>query len=142
MNIISQTSGYVFLLVFGVGITIFTYYFSRLSGFETKEGFLLANRKVGWVLGGFSIASSWIWAPALFISVQVAYEMGLAGIFWFTLPNVLALLIFAIFAPQIRSKFPEGYTFTQYIKYRLQSNRVHKIFLFPYLFYQLMAVVV
>jgi urea-proton symporter len=142
MNFVSQTMGYWFIFIFAVAITLVTYYFSRWQGWYTKEGFLLANRKVGWILGGFSIASSWIWAPALFVSVQVAYQMGLAGIFWFTLPNVLALLIFAIFAPRIRARLPEGYTFTQYIKYRLKSDRVHKVFLFPYLFYQLMAVVV
>lgn len=142
MSFVSQSTGYWFLFIFAVVITLFTYYFSRRQGWHTKEGFLLANRKVGWILGGFSIASSWIWAPALFVSVQVAYQMGLAGIFWFTLPNILALLIFAIFAPRIRSRLPEGYTFTQYIKYRLESDRVHKVFLFPYFFYQLMAVVV
>lgn len=142
MHFVSQSTGYWFLAIFAVAITLITYYFSRWQGWRTKAGFLLANRKVGWVLGGFSIASSWIWAPALFVSVQVAYQMGLAGIFWFTLPNILALVIFAIFAPRIRSRLPEGYTFTQYIKYRLQSRRVHKIFLFPFFFYQLMAVVV
>jgi Na+/proline symporter len=141
-SFVSQATGYWFLAIFAIVITLVTYLFSRWRGWHTKEGFLLANRKVGWFLGGFSIASSWIWAPALFVSVQVAYQMGLAGIFWFTLPNVLALVIFAFFAPQIRAKFPEGYTFTQYIKERLQSERVHRVFLFPYFFYQLMAVVV
>lgn len=142
MSFVSQSTGYWFLFIFAIVITLVTYFFSRWRGWHTKEGFLLANRKVGWVLGGFSIASSWIWAPALFVSVQAAYQQGLAGIFWFTLPNILALLIFAIFAPRIRARLPEGYTFPQYIKYRLESDRVHKVFLFPYFFYQLMAVVV
>lgn len=79
---------------------------------------------------------------SLFVSVQVAYQNGFAGIFWFTLPNVLALAIFAVLAPKIRAKLPEGYTFTQYVRYRLESERVHKVFIFPYMFYQLMAVVV
>src|SRR6185369_2569952 len=142
MHFVSRAVGYWFLVIFALAITFITYYFSRWQGWRTKDGFLVANRRVGWVLGGFSIASSWIWAPALFVSVQTAYQMGLAGIFWFTLPNILALLIFALFAPRIRARLPEGYTFTQYIKYRLESNRVHKVFLFPYFFYQLMAVVV
>lgn len=142
MSFVSPTVGYWFLFTFAVVITLFTYNFARRQGWQSKEGFLLANRKVGWILGGFSIASSWIWAPALFVSVQVAYQQGLAGIFWFTLPNILALLIFAIFAPRIRARLPEGYTFPQYIKHRLESDKVHKIFLFPYFFYQLMAVVV
>jgi urea-proton symporter len=109
---------------------------------ESKEIFLVAGRKVGWFLGGISIAASWIWAPALFVSVQLAYQKGLAGLFWFTFPNVLALALFAFLAPKIRERLPDGFTLPQYIKYRLGSNKVHKMYLIPYFFYQLMAVTV
>jgi Na+/proline symporter len=68
--------------------------------------------------------------------------MGIAGIFWFTAPNILALTIFATLAPRIREKLPQGYTLPQFIKFRLGSERVHKLYLFPYIFYQIMAVVV
>lgn len=102
----------------------------------------MASRQVGWGIGSSSIAASWIWAPALFVSVQLAYQKGLAGIFWFTFPNIIALAIFAILAPRIRKLLPEGYTLPQYIRYRLGSEKVHKIYLFPYFFYQLMAVTV
>ena len=77
---------------------------------------------------------------ALFVSCQIAYEKGLAGIFWFTLPNALALLAFALLAPRIREVLPEGYTLPQYIEHRLGSRRVHTIYLGAYFFYQLMAV--
>jgi urea-proton symporter len=107
-----------------------------------SRGSIVTLGHLGWVLGGASIAASWIWAPALFVSIQMAYQKGLAGIFWFTVPNVMALAIFAFLAPRIRHQLPEGYTFPQYIKQRLSSERVHKLFLFPYFFYQLMAVTV
>ena len=106
----------------------------------SKERFLVAGRKINWFVGGFSIAASWIWAPALFVSVQMAYQKGLAGIFWFTFPNIIALAIFAFFAPRIRNLRPEGYTLPQYIRYRLKSKKVHKIYLVPFIFYQIMAV--
>ena len=80
-----------------------------------------------WFVGGSSIAASWIWAPALFVSVQLAYQKGLPGIFWFTFPNIIALAIFAFLAPAIRKKMPEGYTLPQYIRYRLQSEKAHKV---------------
>jgi Na+/proline symporter len=121
---------------------VITYFFGRRGDWRTKEGFLVANRQVGWLLGSFSIAASWIWAPALFVSVQMAYQKGLAGIFWFTAPNILSLTIFAILAPRIRSRLPEGYTLPEYIRFRLHSERVHRLYLFPYFFYQLMAVTV
>ncbi|MEK7556716.1 MAG: hypothetical protein AAB538_01945, partial [Patescibacteria group bacterium] len=99
-------------------------------------------RKVNWILGGTGIAASWIWAPAVFVSTLFAYESGLAGLFWFTAPNILALAIFAVLAPTIRRKMPFGYTLPQWIKYRLESERLHKIYLIPFLFYQLMSVTV
>lgn len=142
MTFISQTTGYLFLMIFGLAMVLVTYYFARKNKTTDQQGFLVADRKVGWLAGGASIAASWIWAPALFVSVQMAYQKGLAGIFWFTIPNILALVLFAFFAPKIREKMPEGYTLPQYIKFKLQSKRVHKIYLVPYFFYQLMAVTV
>lgn len=37
---------------------------------------------------------------------------------------------------------PKGYTLLQYIKYKLQNEKVHKIYLIPYFFYQVMAITV
>lgn len=142
MRLISQSAGYAMLIIFGALMICVTYYFGRWGKWRSKDGFLVANRDVGWVLGGFSIAASWIWAPALFVSVQMAYQKGLAGIFWFTVPNILSLTIFAILAPRIRSRLPEGYTLPEYVRYRFGGSRVHKVYLFPFFFYQLMAVTV
>lgn len=142
MAFISQAAGYWFLAIFGIAMILITWFFARWKRWHTKDGFLVASRKVNWFFGGTSIAASWIWAPALFVSVQLAYQQGLAGIFWFTFPNVIALGIFAFLAPRIRKRLPEGYTLPQYIKYRLKSEKVHKIYLFPYFFYQLMAITV
>jgi len=142
MSFISQSAGYWFLAIFGIAMVLITYIFARWKQWHTKDGFLVAGRQVGWFAGSTSIAASWIWAPALFVSVQLAYQKGLAGIFWFTFPNIVALAIFALLAPRIRKLLPEGYTLPQYIRHRLQSNKVHKIYLFPYFFYQLMAVTV
>jgi len=142
MTFISTTAGYAMLLLFGVLMFAFTYTFGRWGKWRSKDGFLVANREVGWVLGGFSIAASWIWAPALFVSVQMAYQKGLAGIFWFTVPNILSLTVFAWLAPRIRRALPLGYTLPEFVGFRLGSDRVHKLYLFPYFFYQLMAVTV
>lgn len=142
MSFISQTAGYWFLAIFAVAMLLITYFFARWKKWHTKDGFLVANREVGWIIGGSSVAASWIWAPALFVSVQLAYQKGLAGIFWFTVPNIIALAIFAFLAPKIRELLPEGYTLPQYIKERLKDEKVHKIYLVPYFFYQLMAVTV
>ncbi|MBI3032302.1 hypothetical protein HYY69_02405 [Candidatus Woesearchaeota archaeon] len=134
--------GYLILVIYGIFMILITYVFARWKQYKTIQGFLVAERNVSWWLGAASIAASWIWAPALFISVQVSYKQGLPGIFWFVIPNIIALLIFMFLAPKIREKLPYGYTLPQWIKYRLQSERVHTIYLFPYFFYQVMAVTV
>lgn len=95
----------------------------------TKEGFLVADRHVTMWKGAFSIASSWIWAPALFISAQKAYQQGIVGLFWFTVPNVLCLIVFSYFAVIIRNKVPLGYTLSGYMK-ELYGQRVHNAYLF------------
>jgi urea-proton symporter len=138
----NPAAGYVLLILYGIFMIAVTYIFARWKGFRTMQGFLVAERDVTWWLGATSIAASWIWAPALFVSVQSAYQLGLAGIFWFTAPNIFALLLYIFFAPKIRALFPYGYTLPQWIQYRLQSEGVHRIYLFPYFFYQLMAVAV
>lgn len=142
MSFITPFTGYVILLTFGMAMIAITFVFARWKHYRTIQGFLVAERNVSWWLGAVSIAASWIWAPALFISVQSAYQQGLAGIFWFTAPNILALLLYILFAPKIRNLFPHGYTLPQWIRHRLHSEGVHKMYLFPYFFYQLMAVAV
>jgi Na+/proline symporter len=142
MGTISQSSGYLLLAIYGVAMVLITWFFARWKKHKSIQGFLVAERNIKWWLGATSIAASWIWAPALFVSVQMAFEKGLPGIFWFTFPNIIALMLFIFLAPKIREKLPMGYTLPQWIKYRLQSEKVHKIYLFPYFFYQLMAVTV
>jgi len=142
MTYISTQTGYLLLLIFGLGMVAISLYLKSQKIAESKADFLLANRDIGWIKGGASIAASWIWAPALFISVQITYENGLAGLFWFTAPNIIALFIFALLAPRIRKLMPKGYSLPQFIKEKFQSKRLHSLYLFPYFFYQLMAITV
>jgi Na+/proline symporter len=142
MAFISSSAGYWILALYGILMIIITYFFARWKKYKTIQGFLVAERNVSWWLGAASIAASWIWAPALFVSVQMAYEKGLPGIFWFTFPNIIALALYIYLAPKIREKLPNGYTLPQWIKHKLKSEKVHKMYLFPYFFYQLMAVTV
>ncbi|MDE2079299.1 MAG: hypothetical protein KGI73_02825 [Patescibacteria group bacterium] len=139
---LSASQGYILLALYGLFMIAVTYFFGRWRHYKTVQGFLVAERNVSWWLGATSIAASWVWAPALFVSVQQSYQQGLPGIFWFTFPNIIALLLFMFLAPRIREKLPYGYTLPQWIGYRLKSDKVHAMYLFPYFFYQLMAVAV
>src|SRR5262249_32696664 len=64
---------------------------------------------------------------------------GLAGIFWFTFPNVVSLMIIAPLAVRIRNYLPTGFTLPEWISYRFDS-RIHKIYLGVFYWYQLIAV--
>jgi len=141
MNVISQSQGYWLLAIFGISMIVLTVWKSRGHLWQTQVGFLAAGRKVSWFVGALSIAVSWIWAPALFVSVQQAYQQGIPGIFWFTFPNVLCLIIMAPLAIRIRKELPNGYTQPEWIRVRL-DEKTHKLYLFPFFWYQMMAVVV
>ena len=103
---------------------------------STLDRFLLADRKVGGFVGSMSIAASWIWAPAIFVSSQIGYQWGLSGLVWFVIPNMLALFIFAPLANKVRKTLPYGYSYVEYI------GRGHRSFVVIQLALQLIMQVV
>jgi urea-proton symporter len=140
MTFLSQGTGYLLLLGFAVFMIVITYVWTPAKPERTREFFLTANRNMRWWIMGPSIAATWIWAGALFVSTQMSYEKGLAGIFWFTFPNVIALAVYALLGPKIRKTFTNGFTLPQFVKDRLDSEAVHRVFLVPFFFGQLSAV--
>lgn len=107
------------------------------------EGFLVADRNVGPWQGAFSIAVSWVWAPAVFICALQAYTKGLAGIFWFTAPNILCFFVFAAIAIRLRKLMPEGYTLPEFIWQRFKGNKpLHITFLVIAFGYQIGAIII
>ena len=130
-NVLDQTGGLIFLFLFGAVMIALTAWVGRGRRRDNAE-FLLASRSIGVLPGAMSIAASWIWAPALFIASQKAYEQGIAGLFWFTFPNVMALVVFAPLALRIRERFPSGYTLPQFMGSR-HGRSVHVLYLIQFL---------
>lgn len=95
---------------------------------QTKSEFLVADRSASWVLTAFSMAATWVWAPSMFTAAEKAYTQGFAGVFWFVVPNVLTLVLFAFFAKKMRNLRPNGWTFSDYIREKY-SKRAHNMFL-------------
>ena len=129
-NTLTPSGGFIFLVVYAGVMIALTAWAGRGKAKDNAE-FLLAGRSVGPVPGAMSIAASWIWAPALFIASQKAYDQGLPGLFWFTAPNVLSLILFAPLAVKIRRTFPRGYTLPQFIKKR-HGRGVHILYLIQF----------
>ena len=126
MTTLTPTTGYILMISYGLFMFGLSYFY--LKGSKTNTNFLVADRKVGFMKSGFSTAATWIWAPALFIASQKAYQQGLPGVFWFTFPNILCLCIFAYFAHYLRKKFKNGFTLAQYMNVR-HSRRVQILYI-------------
>ncbi len=126
-QVFSQFQGLIILVGYAIVISAVVWFFSRGFSFS-KLQFLVANREIGKIPAAFSIAALWIWAPALFISSEKAYVQGWVGLFWFLIPNIGTLILFAFFAKRIRRLFPEGFTLSGYMLER-HSKRVQNIYL-------------
>ena len=50
-----------------------------------------------------SIAATWVWAPAIFVSSSMAYFNGIYGFLWFIIPNALTLILFGYIAQKFVS---------------------------------------
>ena len=94
------------------------------------DSFHVGHRNMGTVVSAMSIAATWIWAPALFTSAEKAYSNGIAGLFWFLVPNILCLILFIPFARKIRREMPNGITLSGYMHEKYKSEPVKKVYLF------------
>jgi len=122
----TQLNGILLLLFYFIVVSLITMFLAKRN--RTKLNFLVADRSIPWWMAAFSIAATWVWAPSMFVASEKAYTSGWVGVFWFVVPNVLTLVIFAYFATWMRKKYPNGWTFSDYIRVNF-SNRTHNLFL-------------
>ena len=118
------------LLLFLPLLAFFSYSLSSAANggrVSSKLNFLVAGRSIGTIPAAFSVAAAWIWAPALFVSAQKAFIDGWVGLFWFTVPNVVCLILFSFFATKIRTLKPEGFTLSELMR-DVYSDRVQSLY--------------
>ena len=126
MEILSKTDGLMLIIGYFIAMVGIIAFLRKRE--NTKSEFLVADRSASWILTAFSMAATWVWAPSMFTAAEKAYTQGLAGVFWFVVPNVLTLVLFAFFAKKMRNLRPNGWTFSDYIREKY-SNRAHNMFL-------------
>ena len=126
MEILSKTDG--LMLIIGYFLAMVGIIALLRKREQTKSEFLVADRSASWILTAFSMAATWVWAPSMFTAAEKAYTQGFAGVFWFVVPNVLTLVLFAFFAKKMRNLRPNGWTFSDYIREKY-SKRAHNMFL-------------
>jgi Na+/proline symporter len=120
-------TGWAILALYASVVFALTLYFVRGYA-DSKNSFLVARREIGGMAGAMSVSAAWAWAPAMFISAQMAYQNGIAGLFWFTLGNFFTLILFSFFVKKIRDQQPQGFTLAGYIREKF-SDRVQNIIL-------------
>jgi Na+/proline symporter len=126
MEGLSSLEGWALIATYFVAMMMLVVFLRKHK--KTKEEFLVANRSMPWLLTAFSMAATWGWAPSMFVASEKAYTQGLAGVFWFVVPNVLTLILFAFFANKMRKLRPDGWTFSDYIREKY-SKRCHNLYL-------------
>lgn len=121
-------NGFAILAIYAVVMITATLIFTKKE--KNVERFCVGSRKENWIMSALSIAATWIWAPALFVSTEKAYANGFVGLFWFLVPNVLCLILFIPFAKRIRREMPEGITLSGYMRDKYKSDGVKRVYLF------------
>ena len=130
------------LLFLGYAIFIVLLVWFTKKENNDSDDFLVMKRGLGVFQGSLSMAVSWIWAPAVFICSLQAYNQGLPGVFWFTVPNILTFFVFVPFALKLRKSFPNGYTISQAFKEKFEKSTAHKASMLVTFGYQLGAIVI
>jgi Na+/proline symporter len=142
MHLLTQTESLMILGVFGA-VMIVIVWLKEVGAIESADRFLVRNRDVGVIAGAFSIAVTWIWAPAIFVCSLQSYTKGLPGIFWFTAPNILCFFLFAPLGVRLRRLLPQGYTLPEFIYRRFGGDKkTHLAFLCVFFGYQLGAMII
>jgi SSS family solute:Na+ symporter len=91
----------ILLAVYLAGLIGIGWYFTKRQ--NTVTDFWLAGRRIGTIGVGFSSAASWLTAGGLLSVIAFFMLQGMGSIWGFVAPNILALLIIAIFVKKIKN---------------------------------------
>jgi hypothetical protein len=69
---------------------------------------MMIPRRIGLGFGVGSVIAVRTWSVAVLTSAAVTYTWGISGLFWFVVPNGLAIMLLAPFALHLRKKLPAG----------------------------------
>lgn len=120
--------GFIVLAVYAIIMLCATVFLTKRE--TVAEKFHVGDRNMGTLQSAMSVAATWIWAPALFVSAEKAYANGFVGLFWFLVPNVLCLILFIPFAKRIRERMPKGISLAGFMGEQYHSEKVKGIYLF------------
>ncbi|MBP2030048.1 SSS family solute:Na+ symporter [Methanohalophilus levihalophilus] len=93
---------FLILLALYLGVLVaIGWYFTKRQ--KTVTDFWLAGRRIGTIGVGFSSAASWLTAGGILAVIGFFMLLGMGSIWGFVAPNILALLIIAIFVKRFKN---------------------------------------
>src|ERR1700733_5169260 len=117
--------GLGFTIMVGLGVFLLALSFAiKTTLVRNTHDFIIADRKVGFGFGVGSVIAVWTWAMAVMMSSAMTYQWGLSGLFWFVVPNGFAVIAMIPFARILRRNMPQGYTISEFVKYRFAQSKV------------------
>jgi len=122
-NPLSQAAGIATEVLLGAALLALVWYVRKHLVRDTRD-FVIAGRKIGFGFGVAGLISIWTWAMAVMMSAAQTYTFGLSGLFWFTVPNGLAVIAVIPFVRKIRTLMPQGYTIPEFVRERFPGTRL------------------
>lgn len=76
-----------------------------------------------------SMAATWVWAPAFYVTSYIGYNQGLISLIIFLIPNFLGVLLFGLFAKYVTSQqSTQGITFNDIVnRAGIRQERLHSL---------------
>lgn len=115
--------GYSLLVGLGVASLVLAFFIRRVLVRNTHD-FIISGRKIGFGFGVGSVISVWTWSMAVMMTSAMTFEWGLSGLFWFVVPNGLAIMLLVPFTRILRRQMPNGYTISEFTKNRFNQSGV------------------
>lgn len=129
MSILTPTSGFILLGLFGLAAVAMALYLTRNTE-GNVEDLLVARGSSPVPIIVVSLIATWLWSTTLMGAAEggVGFGVPAAWVYPFTVPFSIVLL--GPVLSKIRQNFPEVSSFPEYIRYRFSghSDNVHKLF--------------
>ena len=131
--ILNPQTGWIILASFSALWIALGWYWGRHS--QELDDYVLAGRGVGLALGTATAMATWVTSNTTMAAPQIALQMGIWGMFGYSL-GAVGLLMFAPLADRIRRLMPSGYTSGDFVRLRY-GKTAWRVFLGISLFYSL-----
>jgi Na+/proline symporter len=115
--------GVITLIGLGLAMLGLAYY-TRAKLVKNTHDFVIAGRKLGFGFGVAGLLSVWTWVVGILMPAAVTYSFGLSGLWWFTVPNGLAVVAVVPFARKLKSVMPHGYTISEFVSIRYNGAKL------------------